>query len=174
MRHGVRLRSRTRCLAPSAPSVWVNPGLRPLVPDGSGDVYVSSQVPAKSRTMHHRLMPVRKLLFLLALTSLGTPGACGGSSPGAKSAGGSSDEAGSGERSGRDGNGSGCSGGTCAKCGTAVCLAGYFCLESAAKGPTCSWLPECPSEASCSCVEGVLGDGCSCEERDGGVFVTCE
>jgi len=124
--------------------------------------------------MHLRLMPLRKLPFVLVLMLLGAPGACGGSSPGAKSAGGSSDEEGAGEWSGRDGSDSGCPGGNCAKCGTAVCLVGYFCLESAAKGPTCSWLPECASEASCSCVEGVLGDGCACEERDGGVFVTCE
>lgn len=124
--------------------------------------------------MHRRPKPLHRLVSLLTLLSLGLPAACGGSSSEAKSAGGSSDEGGSSDWSGGDAIGSGCSGGTCARCGDAVCLVGYFCIESAAKGPTCSWLPECAAEASCGCVEGILSDGCSCEERDGGVFVTCE
>ena len=66
-----------------------------------------------------------------------------------------------------------CDDGTCFPCADAICPTGYFCDESAAAGPVCEWLPECADSATCSCVLGVVGESCSCDERDGGVYLTC-
>jgi hypothetical protein len=67
-----------------------------------------------------------------------------------------------------------CADGTCTPCGAGICPGGFYCDEKAPGGAACSWLPECAAKATCSCVTGVLGSGCSCEERDGGVFVRCD
>ena len=66
-----------------------------------------------------------------------------------------------------------CEDGTCFACGEGLCPTGFYCDESAVGGPACGWLPECARETSCSCVEGVLGTDCSCDERDDGVYIDC-
>jgi hypothetical protein len=98
---------------------------------------------------------------------------CGGTTTKAQSASDADDE--SGEYADEAvGFASQCDDGTCFPCAeNGICPIGYFCDESAAAGPACEWLPECPEEATCSCVLGVLGESCSCEERDGGVYVSC-
>jgi hypothetical protein len=63
-----------------------------------------------------------------------------------------------------------CASGTCTRCGEGVCLAGYYCEESVS---ACSWVPECVQAPSCGCLAKYLS-GCSCEERGGGVYVTCD
>lgn len=64
-----------------------------------------------------------------------------------------------------------CSDGTCFACGDGgICLVGQFCNE--AQG-TCSQVHECAERASCACVEPIVGGACSCEEREGGVYVSC-
>lgn len=63
-----------------------------------------------------------------------------------------------------------CASGTCTHCGEAVCLSGFYCEESES---SCGWLPQCASDLSCDCIGKVLTD-CSCEEREGGVYLTCE
>jgi hypothetical protein len=96
---------------------------------------------------------------------------CGGTASKAKSADDRSDD--SAEYSDEEAAPSQCDDGTCFVCGESViCPQGYFCDESAAAGPACEWLPECPEQVDCSCVLGVLGDACSCDERDGGVYVS--
>ncbi|HMJ14278.1 MAG TPA: hypothetical protein VK524_22840 [Polyangiaceae bacterium] len=66
-----------------------------------------------------------------------------------------------------------CEDGTCFTCGDTICLSGFYCDTGAAGGPACSWLPACTKGASCGCVKKELGAGCSCEERSGGLHVTC-
>jgi hypothetical protein len=63
-----------------------------------------------------------------------------------------------------------CDDGTCFHCGGGLCPKGFYCDEKAVGGAACSWLPECASDASCGCVEKVLGSECSCTEKSGGVF----
>jgi hypothetical protein len=63
-----------------------------------------------------------------------------------------------------------CTSGTCTRCGDAVCLTGFYCEESVS---ACGWVPECAESPSCSCLGKYL-DGCSCDERAGGVYVTCD
>jgi hypothetical protein len=63
-----------------------------------------------------------------------------------------------------------CADQSCFKCGEGICPKGFYCDE---KAGGCAWLPECPSDASCSCVKQGAGD-CSCEERSGGIYVRCE
>jgi hypothetical protein len=75
---------------------------------------------------------------------------------------------------GDDGAPSECEDGTCFACGDDYCPNGFYCDDNAPSGAGCSWLPECAEEATCSCVENALGEGCTCEERDGGVHVACE
>jgi len=67
-----------------------------------------------------------------------------------------------------------CDDGTCFACGQGICPKGFYCDEQAVGGAACSWLPSCPTEPACSCVKRTLGAGCSCEEREGGVFVSCK
>jgi hypothetical protein len=62
-----------------------------------------------------------------------------------------------------------CASGTCSKCGEAVCLSGFYCEEAVS---ACGWLPQCADSPSCECVSKVLTN-CECEERDGGVYVSC-
>jgi hypothetical protein len=66
-----------------------------------------------------------------------------------------------------------CDDGTCFECGAGICPSGFYCDQNAEGGAACSWLPECPSKASCGCVKKTLGSGCSCEERAGGTHVDC-
>ena len=63
-----------------------------------------------------------------------------------------------------------CASGTCTHCGEALCLSGFYCEESES---SCGWLPQCAGNLSCDCVGKVLTD-CSCEEREGGVYLSCE
>jgi len=66
-----------------------------------------------------------------------------------------------------------CSDGSCFECGSGLCPAGFYCDEDAVGGAACSWLPSCPQEPSCACVTRALGAGCRCEERAGGLHVSC-
>lgn len=65
-----------------------------------------------------------------------------------------------------------CADGSCFACGSGLCPAGFYCDESAAGGPGCSWLPECAPKSSCACIDRVLSD-CSCSESNGGPRVSC-
>jgi len=67
-----------------------------------------------------------------------------------------------------------CDDGTCFGCGEGICPKGFYCDEQAVGGAACGWLPSCPTEPACSCVKRTLGAGCTCEEREGGVFVSCK
>jgi hypothetical protein len=62
-----------------------------------------------------------------------------------------------------------CAGGTCSHCGDAVCLNGFYCDEGA---KACAWIPACAKEPTCECLQQAL-PGCSCEAREGGLFVSC-
>jgi hypothetical protein len=119
-------------------------------------------------------------LFLLAISC----GGGGGSKP-AESASGS--EEGDTRGSAEDGDEGGaeaeeaataaprrmsCDDGTCSPCGEGFCLAGWYCDETAKGGPSCGWLRECPEKASCACLNRVFST-CSCEEKTGGVHLTC-
>jgi hypothetical protein len=99
---------------------------------------------------------------------------CGGSNPEAKTGGKStargSDDQGVDEQT-PDGY---CLDGTCFDCGQSFCMLGWYCDESMAGGPGCSFVPECGGESECGCVEAAVGSGCSCEERDGGAYVHCK
>ncbi len=63
-----------------------------------------------------------------------------------------------------------CAGGTCTTCGESVCLDGFFCAEST---QSCSWVPACAEDPTCGCLQKALPD-CSCSERDGGLYVSCD
>ncbi|HVJ20286.1 MAG TPA: hypothetical protein VM686_32950 [Polyangiaceae bacterium] len=65
-----------------------------------------------------------------------------------------------------------CDDGTCSPCGEGFCLAGWYCDETAKGGPSCGWLRECPEKVSCGCLSRVFSS-CSCEEKAGGVHLTC-
>jgi len=67
-----------------------------------------------------------------------------------------------------------CDDGTCSKCGSGICLAGWYCDEKASGGGACSWLSECAEKPSCGCVTRVLGASCKCREEDGGLKVACD
>jgi hypothetical protein len=108
----------------------------------------------------------------LLVTSLVAVVGCGGAAPSAKTSARAQDATGSGEGSDQ-GPAVPCDDGTCTACGQGFCPTGYYCDEKAKGGPACSWLPECADRATCGCVTGALGSGCSCEERSGGVYVTC-
>lgn len=62
-----------------------------------------------------------------------------------------------------------CAEGTCTHCGDALCLNGFYCDEGA---QACGWVPACAKEPSCECLQQAL-PGCSCEAREGGLFVRC-
>jgi hypothetical protein len=68
-----------------------------------------------------------------------------------------------------------CDDGSCFACGEAVCLSGFYCSVGRS-GRGCAWLPSCPGKATCACVGAALKDepGCGCQEREGGVYVTCD
>lgn len=62
-----------------------------------------------------------------------------------------------------------CAEGTCTHCGEALCLNGFYCDEGA---QACGWVPACAKEPNCECLQQAL-PGCSCEAREGGLFVRC-
>jgi hypothetical protein len=68
-----------------------------------------------------------------------------------------------------------CEDGSCFACGEAVCLSGFYCAV-AKSGHGCAWVPSCASKATCACLADSLREqrGCTCEEKEGGVFVTCD
>ena len=119
----------------------------------------------------------------LALIALGLLVGCGGgagAAPGAKtkaeqgasetSAEGADEES----EAATDPLATACADDTCVRCGKGICPSGFYCDESAPGGASCGWLPECASKPSCSCVTQGLGSGCGCEERAGGLFVSCK
>jgi hypothetical protein len=65
-----------------------------------------------------------------------------------------------------------CDDGTCAPCGDGICPSGWYCDEGAKGGPACGWLPECAQKPSCACLTRALS-GCSCEEKQGGLHLSC-
>ena len=67
-----------------------------------------------------------------------------------------------------------CDDGTCSKCGSGICPAGWYCDEKASGGGACSWLTECAEKPTCGCVTRVLGASCKCREEDGGLKVACD
>lgn len=67
-----------------------------------------------------------------------------------------------------------CDDGTCSKCGSGICPAGWYCDEKASGGGACSWLTECADKPTCACVTRVLGAACKCKEENGGLKVACE
>lgn len=67
-----------------------------------------------------------------------------------------------------------CDDGTCSKCGSGICPAGWYCDEKVSGGGACSWLTECAEKPSCGCITRVLGQSCKCREEDGGLKVACE
>ncbi len=115
-------------------------------------------------------------LFILAAVSAG----CGGSEPSPaspkadteaapvrKARGGTSDESRSSALQ--------CDDGSCFACGDAICLVGFYCTVGKA-GRGCAWLPSCASKASCACITPMLREepSCTCQEKEGGVYVTCD
>jgi hypothetical protein len=65
-----------------------------------------------------------------------------------------------------------CADGSCFRCGSGICPAGFYCDESTPGGAGCSWLPACGSKSTCACLERTL-EGCTCTEKSGAAFVTC-
>lgn len=65
-----------------------------------------------------------------------------------------------------------CSDGSCFRCGEGLCLPGFYCDESTQE-PTCQWAARCGKSPSCGCIQQLLGSGCHCDVRGGGLFVKC-
>ena len=72
----------------------------------------------------------------------------------------------------QDSKGPDCHDDTCFVCGQGICLPGFFCDESNGQ-PNCQWIAKCGHTATCACLSEVLGSGCKCSERNGGVFIKC-
>jgi len=68
-----------------------------------------------------------------------------------------------------------CDDGSCFACGDAICLVGFYCAVGKS-GRGCAWLPSCATKASCACIAPTLREdpSCSCQEKEGGVYVTCD
>jgi hypothetical protein len=68
-----------------------------------------------------------------------------------------------------------CEDGSCFACGEAICLSGFFCSVGKA-GHGCAWLPNCSGKPTCGCITPALREdpSCSCQEKEGGVYVTCD
>jgi hypothetical protein len=68
-----------------------------------------------------------------------------------------------------------CDDGSCFKCGDAVCFSGFYCSVGRS-GRGCAWLPTCAGKATCACLSTALRDepSCGCQEKEGGVYVTCD
>ena len=120
-------------------------------------------------------------LDFVTLLAAALAAGCGGGQTGGASAndvesqGGSSQGGGASAGGGEDGESGpslpSCDDGTCFRCGEGICPKGFYCDQSAG---ACSWLPSCPEEASCGCVQNALGSSCSCQEKGGGAMVRCE
>ena len=68
-----------------------------------------------------------------------------------------------------------CDDGSCFTCGEAVCLSGFFCSVGKS-GHGCAWLPNCGARPSCGCLAPTLREepSCTCQEKEGGIYVTCD
>jgi hypothetical protein len=68
-----------------------------------------------------------------------------------------------------------CDDGSCFACGEAICLSGFFCSVGKT-GHGCAWLPTCSGRPSCGCITPSLREdpSCSCQEKEGGIYVTCD
>jgi hypothetical protein len=68
-----------------------------------------------------------------------------------------------------------CDDGSCFACGEAICLSGFFCSVGKS-GHGCAWLPNCSGRPNCGCITPALREdpSCSCQEKEGGVYVTCD
>ncbi|MBN2192370.1 MAG: hypothetical protein JW751_06105 [Polyangiaceae bacterium] len=66
-----------------------------------------------------------------------------------------------------------CTDDSCFNCGDSFCMVGWYCDLSLSGGPACTPLPECDGAADCDCVSAALGGNCRCEERGGGLYLTC-
>jgi hypothetical protein len=68
-----------------------------------------------------------------------------------------------------------CDDGSCFACGEAICLSGFFCSVGKA-GHGCAWMPNCSGRPNCGCIAPALREdpSCSCQEKEGGVYVTCD
>ena len=126
--------------------------------------------PVSGRGMH-RLVHKPLLLALVALVSCGGPASSG---PNARSAGDDpADTSASTDPSGP--RLPSCEDGSCFACGDTVCLKGYYC-ERLGNVSGCAWNAPCANKASCSCLTSQPShdSSCSCEERDGNAFVSCQ
>jgi hypothetical protein len=113
----------------------------------------------------------------------GALGACGGSGPSAEApkalqvseAKSKPETHGEGEPASSRRAGVECDDGSCFACGDAVCLSGFYCSVGKS-GRGCAWLPSCPGKPTCACVGAALRDepSCSCQEKEGAVYVTCD
>jgi hypothetical protein len=74
-----------------------------------------------------------------------------------------------------EGRGVRCDDGSCFACGEAICLSGFFCSVGKT-GHGCAWLPSCGGRPNCGCITPSLRDdpSCTCQEKEGGVYVTCD
>jgi hypothetical protein len=68
-----------------------------------------------------------------------------------------------------------CDDGSCFACGEAICLSGFFCSVGKT-GRGCAWMPNCTGRPTCGCITPALREdpSCSCQEKEGGVYVTCD
>jgi hypothetical protein len=68
-----------------------------------------------------------------------------------------------------------CEDGSCFSCGEAACLIGFYCAVNP-RGHGCAWTPSCATKVTCACLAPSLGEtpGCQCEEKNGGVYVSCD
>lgn len=68
-----------------------------------------------------------------------------------------------------------CDDGSCFACGEAICLSGFFCSVGKS-GHGCAWLPNCGGRPSCGCITPSLREepSCTCQEKEGGIYVTCD
>jgi hypothetical protein len=68
-----------------------------------------------------------------------------------------------------------CDDGSCFACGEAVCLSGFYCAVGRA-GHGCAWLPSCSGKPTCGCLTTAMREepSCTCEEKEGGIFVACD
>jgi len=68
-----------------------------------------------------------------------------------------------------------CDDGSCFACGDAVCLSGFYCAIGRS-GRGCAWLPSCAGKPTCGCITPTLREdpSCTCQEKEGAIFVTCD
>jgi hypothetical protein len=68
-----------------------------------------------------------------------------------------------------------CDDGSCFSCGEATCLTGFYCTVNR-RAHGCAWMPGCATKVTCACLATALREtpGCTCEEKNGGVYVNCD